>query len=290
MLKKVFQFLGYTAAVALTGVLLLLLSLALLPENRQPAGASLILMVMSVALIYGSPAIVGMWFWQKNRKSKLKLDAQTALESEKEALRRRFFERERLIDAVDVHRTALTRNLERAIRRNDYGAVVEDRRSEALVEFFASIDLDTDALNITEAVQVVSEQLTLYDEQDRKAGFDSGNLPFDGHAFERWVASALSGFGWDAEVTAASGDQGIDVIASRGGRKIGLQCKLYSSPIGNKAVQEAHAGKAYHGLEKVGVLSNADFTSSAKSLAAATGVLLVSHHDIPRLYEIAFSR
>ena len=144
------------------------------------------------------------------------------------------------------------------------------------------------AIDFREATQVVLEQLTAFEEDDRKVGFNPENIPFDGHAFENWVASALSGFGWDAQVTKASGDQGIDVVASKFGKKIGLQCKLYSSAIGNRAVQEAFAGKMYYGLDKVGVLSNASFTESAQSLAAATGVLLLSHRDIPKLYEVAF--
>jgi restriction system protein len=219
-----------------------------------------------------------------------KEEAQNAAaeEARRQLAHQRFFERERLIEAVNDHRAALVRNLERAVKRNDYGAVIEDRRYEALAEFFASIRLDRQAIPTNEAIQVVSEQLASCDEQDRVVGFDPASLPGDGHAFESWVAAALSSFGWEAKVTAASGDQGIDVIATRDGRTLGLQCKLYSCPIGNKAVQEAHAGKAFYGAERVGVLSNATFTNSARDLATATGVLLLSHHDIPQLFEKAF--
>lgn len=97
-------------------------------------------------------------------------------------------------------------------------------------------------------------------------------------------------YGWNAEVTSGSGDQGVDVIAEKNNKKIGLQCKLYSKAIGNKAVQEAHAGKSYHGLDAVGVMSNAEFTSSARDLALATNVILCSNHDIPSLYEMFFGR
>lgn len=304
MFKAIMNFLGYTIAVVFGGVLALLVSLALLPESRQPSGISLILMIISDVLIYGSPLIVGFWFWRRKQRvhiERTKADAfrerlrkeenQKAAREEatQQFARRRFLEREKLIDAVDEHRAALVRNLERAVRRNDYGAVTEDFRREALAEFFSSIRLDMQAIQTREAIEVVSQQLASYDEQDRVVGFDPASLPADGHAFERWVAAALSGFGWDTEVTAASCDQGLDVIASRDGRKLGLQCKLYSSPIGNKAIQEAHAGKAFYGVDRVGVLSNAAFTSSARTLAASTGVLLFTHHDIPQLFEKAFA-
>ncbi|MBA3054692.1 MAG: restriction endonuclease [Sphingomonadales bacterium] len=158
------------------------------------------------------------------------------------------------------------------------------------MEFFASVDLDVEAIGVEEAIDVVSEQLSSYDDQDREVGFNPSNLPFDGHAFESWVANALNAFGWDASVTVASGDQGIDVIAKRGGQKLGIQCKLYSRAIGNKAVQEAHAGKSYHGVNKVAVLSNSEFTRSARDLASVTGVVLCSHHDIPHLYDKVFGK
>lgn len=292
MVRSVIKFIGYMLAVALAGAILLLFSLAFLPENRQPAGISLVLMGLSVILIYGSPVIVGFWFWgqkEKRTAAQAKLDAaQNAQVAQHELMRRRFFERERLIDAVDEHRGALSRNLFRAVRRNDYGAVIEDSRRSALLEFLASINLDVDAIGIDEAIDVVSQQLSAHESQEREAGFDPHVLPFDGHAFESWVANALNGFGWQATVTVASGDQGIDVIAKRDGRKLGIQCKLYSSAIGNKAVQEAHAGKLFYDVDKVAVLSNSDFTRSAKDLAAATGVVLCSHHDIPCLYEKVF--
>ncbi|MGF1452952.1 MAG: restriction endonuclease [Opitutales bacterium] len=241
--------------------------------------------VFGIVLFLGSPfiAIYVMRYFSTKRTKALAAEKENAAKLQKDLQRRSFLERQRLIDAVDRHRSAIVRNLERAVRKNDYGAVVEDKRLDALGEFFASIDLDFEAVNETEAVEVVLEQLNIRKEEEQEAGFNSNDLPFDGHAFEKWVADALAGFGWTAEVTGGSGDQGIDVIAEIDGLKIGLQCKLYSSAIGNKAVQEAHSGKVYYGLDMAGVISNANFTASAKDLAAVTGILLLSHHDIPSL-------
>ena len=56
-------------------------------------------------------------------------------------------------------------------------------------------------------------------------------------------------FGWDAHATQGSGDQGKDVIAKRDGVSSAIQCKLYSKPVGNKAVQEALAGAQYAGMD-----------------------------------------
>lgn len=97
----------------------------------------------------------------------------------------------------------------------------------------------------------------------------------DGHEFERFCADLLRSNGFsDVEVTRGSGDQGIDVLASKDFVKYGFQCKCYSSDIGNKAVQEALAGKAYYGCHVAVVLTNRYFTPAAKELAEQTGVVL----------------
>lgn len=248
------------------------------------------LSAVGLVLFFLSPVIAIWWFRHKRRKNKELAQAmeEAAERDRKNLLRRRFLERQRLIDSIDRHRSALTRNLERAIRKNDYGAVKEDQTEEALLEFFASIDLDFDLIEGADAIEIVFEQIEFRAQEDREAGFDAHHLPFDGHAFERWVAEALVGFGWEAEVTTGSGDQGIDVVALKQGKKIGIQCKLYSHPIGNKAIQEAHAGKIYYNADAAAVLTNASFTRNAKDLAMVTGVLLLSHHDIPHLYEKVF--
>ena len=57
-----------------------------------------------------------------------------------------------------------------------------------------------------------------------------------------------------------------------------VQCKLYSQPVGNKAVQEAFAAKNFQGCDVAVVVSNASYTQSARQIASTTGVLLL-HHD-----------
>ena len=97
----------------------------------------------------------------------------------------------------------------------------------------------------------------------------------DGHEFEYFCADLLLKNGYDkAEVTPGSGDQGIDVIAYKDGIKFGVQCKCYTSDIGNKAVQEAYSGKEFYGCHIGAVLSNRFFTQAAKQLASRNRILL----------------
>ena len=209
--------------------------------------------------------------------------------SYKSKVKRREFELQRLIDGVRQHRPALTRNLERAVITNDYGAIVQDNTYHVFEEFFASIAFNVDIIGFDLAVKKALIEIDVGKITDLQKGFDPATIPTDGHEFEHWVAENLKTFGWDAKATSGSGDQGIDVIATKDGKTVGLQCKLFSSPVGNKAVQEAHAGKTFHQMDVVGVMSNASYTKSAKALATDTGVKLLSHHDIPNLYDKMFS-
>ena len=97
----------------------------------------------------------------------------------------------------------------------------------------------------------------------------------DGHEFEYFCADLLRKNGFtDVSVTPGSGDQGVDVLAEKGGVKYAIQCKNYSSPLSNTPVQEVNAGKIFYGCHVGVVMTNSTFTPGAKELAKATGVLL----------------
>ena len=73
------------------------------------------------------------------------------------------------------------------------------------------------------------------------------------------------------------------MIAEKDGIRAVLQCKLYSNPVGNKAVQEVNAGKIFEQAQIACVVTNSTYTKSARQLAQATGVLLLHHDDLPQL-------
>ena len=95
-----------------------------------------------------------------------------------------------------------------------------------------------------------------------------------GKEFEEFIGIMFRKLGYSTKITQSTGDQGIDVIAVKSGNKIGIQAKCYSSNVGNSAVQEAVAGKGYYSCDKVMVITNNYFTSSAIALAHSNNVLL----------------
>ena len=114
-------------------------------------------------------------------------------------------------------------------------------------------------------------------------GFDFTNLPTDGLEYEYWVAEALNLFGLQTKVSKGSGDQGVDVKAVKDGDVWALQCKLYSQPVGNKAIQEVYTGSQHYKADIAAVITNAGYTASAKELANSTNVKLLSPEDIPTM-------
>ncbi len=101
--------------------------------------------------------------------------------------------------------------------------------------------------------------------------------------FEHYCAAVLREMKWKARVTPASGDQGVDIVADKRGARIVVQCKKYSKPVGNRAVQEIVAGIAHEGAGRGVVVATADYTPAAVSLAASNQVLLLRHEDLRRI-------
>ncbi|WP_298911383.1 restriction endonuclease [uncultured Aliiroseovarius sp.] len=213
---------------------------------------------------------------QKRKRWKDKIVAERRLEELK------------LLEGLERHIHVLQRKLAQSRQENDYGFVVADKTDEILEEFFRSCHLNHDLVSFSAAREIALEAVEAHKAKQNRAGFDPTSFPHDGHEFEHWVAAELGKLGWKANVTVGSGDQGIDVIAERSKKRLGIQCKRSSRPIGNSAVQEAYSGKAYYSLDAVCVLSNQTYTNSAKTIADQTGVCLVSQYDIPALHSLVF--
>lgn len=97
----------------------------------------------------------------------------------------------------------------------------------------------------------------------------------EGHEFEQFIASLLRKLGYkNVEVTRGSGDQGVDVLAEKDDIRYAIQCKCYSSDLGNTPVQEVNTGKAIYHCHVGVVVTNRFFTQGAQEAAKATDVLL----------------
>ena len=108
-----------------------------------------------------------------------------------------------------------------------------------------------------------------------------------GGEFEEYLTTLFQALGYHAENTKISGDQGVDVLVSKNGKKYGIQAKYYSQPVGNFAVQEILAGREYFKLSKGIVVTNATYTASAKDLAEKTQIRLIDGDELQQLIRLA---
>jgi hypothetical protein len=105
--------------------------------------------------------------------------------------------------------------------------------------------------------------------------------------FERHVAATYAALGYSVSVTRRVGDQGIDVLAERGGERLGIQCKRTTEPASNGAIQEVYAGKAHYHCTAAAVISLGGFTRPAQALAKSTAVELVDGAQYADLFHRA---
>jgi hypothetical protein len=107
--------------------------------------------------------------------------------------------------------------------------------------------------------------------------------PSDPLEYEVYCAGRLAGVGWQVETTSGTGDQGVDLLARQSGRIVAIQCKRYSRPVGNNAVQQAFSGMHYLGATEAAVVATGGFTASARALAKRIGVRLLGDEELEGL-------
>ena len=103
--------------------------------------------------------------------------------------------------------------------------------------------------------------------------------------FEHVTAEVFRQLGYEARVTPASGDEGIDIILTKNGAKLGVQCKQYKKAVGPGAIREFAGSLASAGLPQGYFVTTSYFTEAAKRAAEKSKVKiqLVSGEKIGEL-------
>jgi restriction system protein len=123
-----------------------------------------------------------------------------------------------------------------------------------------------------------------HEEQKGKKKTTEEMASLSGVDFETAVGRILLEHGWHVSATAATGDQGADIIATKGERRVIIQAKRYSGAVGNKAVQEVVGAIPFYGGTEGCVVTNSTFTPAASALAQKNNIRLI---DGSRFEEIA---
>lgn len=160
---------------------------------------------------------------------------------------------------------------EKAIKKGSYDSIDFVLEAEEL----KSHDYINSDLNLTNntSVDPVVERIKFYNKFDYMEGTD----------FEQYCAMILRENGYTTELTPASGDYGVDIIAKHSGIIYAIQCKCYSSDVGVEAVYQVSGGMKYYHANIGIVLTNRYFTRNAKELADAIGVILWDRESLENL-------
>lgn len=100
--------------------------------------------------------------------------------------------------------------------------------------------------------------------------------------FEAFVVELLTAQGYRTQLTQASHDFGVDVLAVRGSERIAVQVKHYTSPVSGKAIAEALLGMPHYRCNACMVVTNSRFTSAAIKAAALHPCTLVDRRELGR--------
>jgi len=88
-----------------------------------------------------------------------------------------------------------------------------------------------------------------------------------GIEFERFVADVFQRNGYTAELTAATGDHGIDIILRKLGRVIVVQCKQWDGTVGEPVLREFYGSLVAVRADGGFVVTTSSFTSQAEEFA-----------------------
>jgi restriction system protein len=194
-------------------------------------------------------------------------------------------------DIVTDHLNVLARKKAQLVTRDDYGNVREDPYVKEVRYFLDTqvrprLDSTEDPLytnTVVDLTKMIFQRVDHYISENPQYNLFSDSLT--AREYEIFCANQLAAAGWNAWTTPVGPDNGVDVIAEKNGKRVVLQCKLYSGAVGNKAVQEAAAARAHEKAHYAAVVTNSRFTSAAKKLASSNSVLLLHHSDLQDLFD-----
>jgi hypothetical protein len=203
----------------------------------------------------------------------------------REYVRTSVLQSEAIIKTTKQHIVTLSAKRNQGVSVDAYGNSIDKKWREEVVYFVNNVlkELPGDILCFDgDAIfHMIDKEVVAYQNKNPpKVDYDAAMSPYD---YERFCAKTLVADGWAVEVTPGSGDQGVDVIARAQATTVALQCKQYSGPVGNKAVQEVYAGRGYIGAHHAAVVTNASYTNSAQELARKLKVHLLHHSELSRL-------
>jgi len=101
-------------------------------------------------------------------------------------------------------------------------------------------------------------------------------LRLDGRSFEVEAGVVFTRRGYTVRRVGGSGDQGVDLLLTKNGVTIAVQCKAHRNPVGPAAIRDLYGAMAHHNHHEAWLLSTTGFTPGAKAFAAGKPIKLLT--------------
>jgi Restriction endonuclease len=98
--------------------------------------------------------------------------------------------------------------------------------------------------------------------------------------FEAEISSLLRGFGYVVRPTPPSNIHNVDLILETTSRRVAVQLKRWSAPVGDRSVYSLFVGRIHYGTDEAWLVTTSRFTHKAVRLAGTTGVRLVDGAEL----------
>ena len=250
----------------------------------------------------------------KTQKSQELESTRVRLEEEKDIVSRELKNFVRQL--VAKHSRVLNRKLKQHLRTDEYGKDTGFNEAGAEIKHFINhvvaaeaefvnirqrllsigVDLNLlghnpDEYNVDSITEELRQQININlvsmiyvwaqeDSGGETIKIDSDINALSGTEYEAHCEEILRANGWRVHRKGGTGDQGVDLLAMTSNIVVAIQCKRYSSPVGNQAVQQVAAGQKFDEADHAVVVSNSGFTPAALQLASKLDVLLLHHSEL----------
>lgn len=157
--------------------------------------------------------------------------------------------------------------------KNQYNSTIEQfKRYDKLVEEYEG--------KVVEYVLNIVDDLN--QEMQKKKDYWYNLSAFD---FEKKVAGLFEQMGYNANVTRATGDGGVDIVLEKDTVKIAVQCKAHKDLVGPNIIREL-AGVVVRDSYSMGIVVGlAGFTTGAKDEAKKLHILLLDINNLIKMFK-----
>ena len=101
--------------------------------------------------------------------------------------------------------------------------------------------------------------------------------------FKLFITKVFQRLGFSIELTSGSGDEGIDIIITKGDRKYCAKCKRHQKPIGQPVIRDFYGAMMNIGARKGFVVTSGIFSLAAESFAEGKPIELIDGEGLLKL-------